>query len=62
MMKKQHAEKDRLQVGLYACLAEPTAGLRFEYLKNKNYGVDNPDCLIRIIFFNNTNNQNHNHY
>lgn len=62
MMKKQHAEKDRLQVGRHACLAEPTAGLRFEHLKNKNYGVNNPDCLIRITFFNNTNNHNTNHY
>ena len=63
---KPHAEQVGLQVGpqagLHACRAAPTAERRSKHLKNNNYGVNNPDCLIRIIFFNNTNNQNQNHY
>lgn len=52
---KPHAE----QVGRHACRAAPTAERRSMHLNNNNCSVNNPDCLIRITFFNNTANQNH---
>ena len=54
-----HAEQVGRQAGLHACRAAPTAERRSMRLNNNNCSVNNPDCLIRITFFNNTTNQNH---
>ena len=60
---KPHAEQVGLQVGRHACRAAPTAERRSMHLNNNNCSVNNPDCLIRITFFNNHNhNNNQNHY